>query len=151
MAVWHLGFLLLMTAGFDTMFKWLAVDDSFRVGRLSFFRHLLALIGLTGIGFLITLIAGWLHPVLGILTLVGLVVTAVVFQTILLVKRLHDMNRSGWWAVFSFVPILSLALLAVALFVPGTDGQNSYGAPEYETGELPAFLSEEARRPARRM
>lgn len=43
------------------------------------------------------------------------------------VRRLHDLDRSGAWAVLGFVPIVGLAFAAYLLFAPGTDGANAYG------------------------
>jgi uncharacterized membrane protein YhaH (DUF805 family) len=43
------------------------------------------------------------------------------------VRRLHDKNLSGWWAVLSVVPILGLFLLA-PLTSRGTEGENNYGS-----------------------
>jgi uncharacterized membrane protein YhaH (DUF805 family) len=44
-----------------------------------------------------------------------------------LVRRLHDTNRSGWWFLLMFVPLLNLVLL-VFMFLDGTAGTNDYGA-----------------------
>jgi hypothetical protein len=40
------------------------------------------------------------------------------------VKRLHDINESGWWALLAWVPPISLYLT----FKPGTRGDNRFGA-----------------------
>lgn len=40
------------------------------------------------------------------------------------IRRLHDVNLSGWWYLFNF--IVSCFLLIVA-FIPGTKGKNLYG------------------------
>jgi uncharacterized membrane protein YhaH (DUF805 family) len=43
------------------------------------------------------------------------------------IKRLHDMDKPGIFAVALFIPIVSiLAFLLLCLF-PGTDGPNQYG------------------------
>jgi len=43
-----------------------------------------------------------------------------------LMRRLHDTNRSGWWFLLAFVPLLNLVLL-VFMFLDGTAGDNDYG------------------------
>jgi uncharacterized membrane protein YhaH (DUF805 family) len=44
------------------------------------------------------------------------------------VKRQHDFNFSGWWALIHFVPAVgSLLLLAVDGSIPGTRGANRFG------------------------
>ncbi len=44
------------------------------------------------------------------------------------IKRWHDLDRSGGWALLGFVPILGpVAQLIVFAFVRGTAGANRYG------------------------
>lgn len=43
-------------------------------------------------------------------------------------RRLHDVNRTGWWYLLTPVPGGSIALL-VFLLLPGTAGVNRYGPP----------------------
>lgn len=44
------------------------------------------------------------------------------------VRRLHDLDKSGWWMLISIIPIVSLVLLY--FFVSkGTDGDNNFGSP----------------------
>ena len=89
----------------------------------------------------------WLHGVLSLL-LLGVVVnglleiarfdgdTAGKFANLVFlwpliavsVKRQHDFNFSGWWALIHFVPAVgSLLLLAVDGAMPGTPGPNRFG------------------------
>jgi uncharacterized membrane protein YhaH (DUF805 family) len=55
----------------------------------------------------------------------------------LIVRRLHDLNITGWGIVISFVPVLGGLILLVAMCWPGTAGANSYGPPTFpgNTGE----------------
>jgi len=43
------------------------------------------------------------------------------------VRRLHDMDKSGWWILFLLVPGLNAVLLLVLLFRRGTAGPNRFG------------------------
>ena len=44
------------------------------------------------------------------------------------VKRLHDLNKSGWWLLLNFVPLLGSIILEILLsFIPGTKGANDFG------------------------
>jgi|LGOV01.1.fsa_nt_gb uncharacterized membrane protein YhaH (DUF805 family) len=45
------------------------------------------------------------------------------------IRRLHDIDKSGWWFLFSFVPLLNIALAITLLFWPGTKGDNRFGPP----------------------
>ena len=44
------------------------------------------------------------------------------------IKRLHDMECSGYYSLLFLVPFVNLILLGFLLFYPGTDGPNKYGA-----------------------
>jgi len=44
-----------------------------------------------------------------------------------LVRRLHDTNRSGWWYWLSLVPLVGVIVLLVFLCTKGTDGPNNFG------------------------
>ena len=46
-----------------------------------------------------------------------------------LVRRLHDTGRSGWWILISFVPFGGIVLLIFTLM--GSDGPNDYGPEPY--------------------
>jgi len=62
----------------------------------------------------------------------GIYFALLVFTTIQAMKRMHDVNKSGW--VF-FIPITGFLIL----FWPGTKGANKYGDdPKEETSILGA-------------
>jgi len=50
-----------------------------------------------------------------------------IFILALHVRRLHDLNYSGWIALVSFVPFLNLLLTIILLFMPGEPAANTYG------------------------
>lgn len=57
----------------------------------------------------------------------------VVFGTLLphlavSVRRLHDVNRTGWWYLFGLVPLLGAIVLLVWYCSDGTRGPNRFGA-----------------------
>jgi len=43
-------------------------------------------------------------------------------------RRLHDTDRSGWWVLIGFIPIVGIVLLVFVL-LPGTQGNNRFGPP----------------------
>lgn len=45
------------------------------------------------------------------------------------VRRLNDMNASGWLILLMLVPVANLVMTVVLLFVPGSKGVNRYGPP----------------------
>lgn len=43
------------------------------------------------------------------------------------VRRLHDLNQSGWWVLLTFIPLLNLGIGLYLIFAPGTEGGNNFG------------------------
>lgn len=43
------------------------------------------------------------------------------------IRRLHDRDMSGWWALLYFIPLLGSLILLVIYALPGTDGPNRFG------------------------
>lgn len=48
-------------------------------------------------------------------------------QIFINIRRLHDINRSGWFILALFIPIIQIIMLLILLFSPGTTGDNKYG------------------------
>ena len=42
-------------------------------------------------------------------------------------RRLHDTDRSGWWQLLAFVPVIGWIILLVWYCQPGTPGGNRFG------------------------
>ncbi len=53
------------------------------------------------------------------------------------IRRLHDTERSGWWLLIGFVPIIGALVLLFFFITEGTRGPNRYGADPKE-GEVTA-------------
>lgn len=50
------------------------------------------------------------------------------------IKRAHDMDYSGWWLLWGFIPLVSLIISFLLFIGSGTKGRNKYGdLPENET------------------
>lgn len=47
----------------------------------------------------------------------------------LMVRRLHDSDRSGWWLVATAIPVAGWVIQLVLMAWPETSGQNRYGLP----------------------
>lgn len=48
-----------------------------------------------------------------------------------LARRLHDINRSAWWAAVVILPFVGSTVLFVWLWTKGTKGQNQFDIVEY--------------------
>ena len=42
-------------------------------------------------------------------------------------RRLHDIDRSGWWILINLVPLIGTIVLLVFALMDGTPGDNRYG------------------------
>jgi uncharacterized membrane protein YhaH (DUF805 family) len=49
------------------------------------------------------------------------------------IRRLHDINASGWWSVAIFIPFANFLLLIRLFFSKGTTGKNKYSQPHTRT------------------
>jgi len=56
-------------------------------------------------------------------------------RTGVLVRRLHDTGKSGWWWLAGFVPVAGTVLLLVWTCMPGDAGPNAYGAVPFAEAE----------------
>ena len=67
----------------------------------------------------------------------GIYSLAVLIPTLaVMVRRLHDIDRTGWWLLINLVPLVGTIVLLVFALTPGTPGSNQYGPdPKQATGE----------------
>ena len=101
-------------------------------GRLSKKDYLVNIIIVLLITFLLILIFTFLQEAVmnevdssALLTIMIIFMLALLF--IQMIKRLHDMNKSGLLCLISVVPLLFILLLIYTIFWPGTIGTNKYG------------------------
>jgi uncharacterized membrane protein YhaH (DUF805 family) len=79
------------------------------------------------------LIMEFVSPVLG--QLIHPAVYLIVMLTVFLpgfavaVRRLHDVDRSGWWSLLWLVPLVGWLVLVIFCAKRGSPGTNSYGPP----------------------
>lgn len=78
------------------------------------------------------MIAGIYGPLLVLLMLV-LIVPGIAVS----IRRLHDIDRSGWWVLIALVPFVGGLVLLVFFVVEGTRGANRFG-PDPKAGEAVA-------------
>lgn len=104
-----------------------------RIGRRQYWvAVLLILLPLSICAALAAMLAASLKESFFYMLLVLLVMTIipVVWASLAVaVKRLHDLNRSGWWSLLCLVPYLGGLFLFVLGLPRGTPGQNEYGQP----------------------
>lgn len=42
-------------------------------------------------------------------------------------RRLHDTNRTGWWQLLLFIPLIGWIVLVIFFATPSQEGKNQYG------------------------
>ncbi len=59
----------------------------------------------------------------------GIYSLAVLIPSIaVMTRRLHDINKSGWWQLIIFVPFIGVIVLIVFACLEGHPGENRFGA-----------------------
>jgi uncharacterized membrane protein YhaH (DUF805 family) len=107
------------------------------------FWYFLLINVLIGIGLRITdRVIGTFSSEADIGLLSGIYTLAVLIPGIaVLVRRLHDTNRSGWWSLIGLVPLIGIIVLLVFTLQDGQEGENRYGPnPKHLSQEdVPSF------------
>ncbi|HEY7853526.1 MAG TPA: DUF805 domain-containing protein [Aquiluna sp.] len=49
-----------------------------------------------------------------------------------LIRRLHDTNRSGWWALIGLVPFVGTIVILIFTVADSDQGENAYGGSPQE-------------------
>lgn len=78
----------------------------------------------------IAMVLGVVDYVLGTPGIIGLIFAlAILIPSIAVgVRRLHDTDRSGWWLLIAFIPIIGTIALLIFLLLDGTPGDNRFGS-----------------------
>lgn len=113
----------------------ITTENKNRINRMTYLFSSLAMAVPVIIGVVIDTVLGYQNPAefnfeangLAPFTLIT-VLAAFVYTVIIGVKRLHDIEASGWWILLLFVPFVSIGLTVALLVYPGTKGSNAYGA-----------------------
>jgi len=66
-------------------------------------------------------------PVIPSILLLVFVLVTFLPNISVMVRRLHDTGRSGWWYWIALIPIVGIIILLVFFVSKGTDGDNDYG------------------------
>jgi uncharacterized membrane protein YhaH (DUF805 family)/Tfp pilus assembly protein PilE len=102
-------------------------DLNSRIGRLRYLAYSMGLLLLTLVA---ALLCGMVYRVssgLGMALFAIMYIAMLVLSIAFGVRRMHDQDRSGWWMLMIIIPVANLVLLVLLLFVPGSDGENSFG------------------------
>lgn len=104
----------------DVLSKYTAFDG--RAGRQEFWMFTLISVI---IYFAVAIIGSAIHMPF----LIGIYALAVLLPTLAVeIRRLHDIDKSGWWILIGLVPAIGGIWLLVLLCMQGTQGANRFGA-----------------------
>ncbi len=117
-----------------------------RIGRLRYIAYSIpwSLVLMAGM-MIFGIIAAVLIPIMGgsagaigvmifLWVLIGLASFLPMFS--LAIRRLNDMNTSGWVSLVMLIPFVNFLMVLVLLFFPGTQGKNNYGPEPNENSTL---------------
>ena len=61
--------------------------------------------------------------------IIGYIFTLIYSLFVLVIKRLHDLNHTGWFSLFIYTPFLNLLFLLYLIFKHGDTTENKFGHP----------------------
>lgn len=99
-----------------------------RSGRKEYWYFVLFSLIIATVLTIIDSVIGTFNPDLGLGLLSGIYSLAILIPSIAVsVRRLHDIDRTGWWFLISFVPLIGTIILLVFAVLEGIPGNNRYG------------------------
>jgi uncharacterized membrane protein YhaH (DUF805 family) len=88
---------------------------------------------------LVNLVVGVIAARIGSNMLSGLVELALLLPALAVgVRRLHDIDRSGWWLLFGAVPVIGWLFVLIWACTKGTLGPNRFGPDPLPAAFMPA-------------
>ena len=98
-----------------------------RINRLRYIKYTFAIaISLAAISFILTLALGE-NSTFGKIAEFIIYIPFAVGSIMLQIRRLHDLDKSGWLVLLQFIPGINVLFSLYLLFFKGTDGTNTYG------------------------
>jgi len=92
------------------------MDFNGRVRRTEFWYYVLAYV-------VISVVLAVIQSLVGTRLLTGLLSLALLLPSLgMAVRRLHDINRSGWWILIGVVPLVVMMLLTIMAVMMGSLG-----------------------------
>lgn len=114
-----------------------ALNADGRFGRLSYLGwNGLLLLAVMTLGILSAILLPGFAPEPGQgmsifpMLLLGIVYIAMIyFSFIFAIRRLHDLNQSGWLSLLMLIPLVNLGLAVYLTFAKGDEHENQFGLP----------------------
>lgn len=101
-----------------------------RSTRQEYWYFLLFFIAVVFVAGMIDAVIGTLDEERGIGVLSTVAMLVLLLPSIAVhIRRLHDTNRSGWFQLVAFVPLVGGLIVLVLCSLKGTEGDNRFGPP----------------------
>lgn len=112
-------------------------DFDGRTGRKAFWMFVL-------VSLLLQIVVSIVEGVIGTMFIGFLFSLAILVPSLAIgARRLHDINKSGWWQLISLVPFVGVIILIVLLARKSKDEENQFGGATAVAATIPAAPSEE--------
>ena len=103
-----------------------------RLNRLGYIKYMLLLALVAGTAtFVTSSMATFLtgNPTGTLINIITWIWAAVagVGNVMLMIRRLHDLDKTGWFAILAIIPVLGFILSIYLFCAKGTEGANKYG------------------------
>lgn len=103
-------------------------SPSSRINRLRYWAHsMLFSFVIIGVFLVVGLVAAFLSSTLAIGLGIITYIAMIVYSFILIIQRLHDLNKTGWMSLLAIIPLANIYLIILLIFFKGTEGRNNYG------------------------
>ena len=105
-----------------------------RLNRMGFFKRYFAVTIMGATATFVTscmaaLLTSPTSPLIDVITIIWAVLASVC-SFMIMTRRLHDLGRSGWYVLVTFIPLVGLIFLIYLFFARGQAGPNEYGFAE---------------------
>ncbi len=106
-----------------------------RIGRIRYLAYsaivtLLAYLVMGVVGFGLGMSAGPEAGFGGFAVAMLIIFIPMVYMTVVIAKRrLHDLDKSGWWMLLLLIPLVGFIMGLYMVFAPGSKNANQFGPP----------------------
>lgn len=96
---------------------------------------------------IVSVVLGLIDGLMGLMTESGIGTLGLLYALAVLlpsiavgVRRLHDIDKSGWWLLIALIPLIGGIVLLVFSLMEGSRGDNRFGPdPKDDEGGVPAM------------
>ena len=104
------------------------VNFSGRSGRSEYWYwmlfYILACIGLSILG---AILGGLVSDMIGLVLLCVFLLAVILPSFAVMVRRFHDLDKSGWWFLVSLIPVIGTLVFLYFMVQPSDENENRFG------------------------